>query len=81
METNEKIVTGYRTLDDWLDQKYGEPVTEERDEFDSETAEFCLAATLKEERLRAGITQQQLADKLGTKKSYISRLLRMGSQM
>jgi transcriptional regulator with XRE-family HTH domain len=29
---------------------------------------------LKEARKEAGLTQEQLADKLGTKKSYISRL-------
>ena len=39
-----------------------------------QTQAFCLAATLKEERLRAGLTQQQLAERIGTKKTYISRL-------
>jgi transcriptional regulator with XRE-family HTH domain len=29
---------------------------------------------LKEERKKAGLTQEQLAEKIGTKKSYISRL-------
>jgi transcriptional regulator with XRE-family HTH domain len=29
---------------------------------------------LKEERLRAGLTQEQLAEKIGTKKTYISRI-------
>ncbi len=29
---------------------------------------------LKEERLKAGLTQQQLAERIGTKKTYISRL-------
>ena len=45
-----------------------------REEFDKETEAFCLAQTLKEERLRAGLTQEQLAEKIGTKKTYISRL-------
>ena len=35
---------------------------------------FCLAETLKEERRRVGLTQEQLAEKIGTKKTYISRL-------
>ena len=30
--------------------------------------------TLKEQRRLAGLTQQELADKIGTKKSYISKL-------
>lgn len=29
---------------------------------------------LKEGRLKAGLTQQQLAERIGTKKTYISRL-------
>lgn len=29
---------------------------------------------LKEERLKARLTQQQLAERIGTKKTYISRL-------
>lgn len=29
---------------------------------------------LKEERLKAGLTQQQLGERIGTKKTYISRL-------
>ena len=35
---------------------------------------FCLAETLKAERLKAGLTQEQLAERIGTKKTYISRL-------
>ena len=33
-----------------------------------------LAERLKEERKKAGLTQAQLAEKIGTKKSYISRI-------
>ena len=39
------------TLDELLDVQYGKVGTPERDEFDKETQAFCLAATLKEERL------------------------------
>ena len=35
---------------------------------------FILAERLKEERRKAGLTQEQLAAKIGTKKSYISRI-------
>ncbi|MBP3288889.1 MAG: helix-turn-helix transcriptional regulator [Muribaculaceae bacterium] len=33
-----------------------------------------MAETLKEERLKAGLTQQQLAERIGPKKTYISHL-------
>jgi len=62
------------TLDELLNVEYGEKGTPEREQFDRETRAFCLAETLKEERQRAGLTQQQLAEKIGTKKTYISRL-------
>jgi ribosome-binding protein aMBF1 (putative translation factor) len=61
-------------LDELINVEYGEPGTESRRQFDEETQAFCLAQTLKEERLRAGLTQEQLAEKIGTKKTYISRL-------
>ena len=61
-------------LNELLDAEYGEKGTKRRDEFDKEAEAFCLAQTLREERLRAGLTQEQLAEKIGTKKTYISRL-------
>lgn len=62
------------TLDELLDIEYGKPGSPERNEFDKETQAFCLAETLREERLRAGLTQSELAERIGTKKTYISRL-------
>ena len=61
-------------LDELLDADFGKVGTTTRDEFNKETEAFCLAQTLREERIRAGLTQQQLAEKIGTKKTYISRL-------
>ena len=62
------------SLDELLNVEFGNVGTATRDEFDRETEAFCLAQTLKEERKRAGLTQEELADKIGTKKTYISRL-------
>ena len=62
------------TLDELIDVEYGRKGTQERELFDAETQEFCIAQTVREERLRQGLTQQQLADRLGTKKTYISRV-------
>lgn len=63
-----------QTFDELLDAEYSKPGTPEREQFDADAAAFCLAETLKEERLKAGLTQQQLAERIGTKKTYISRL-------
>ena len=62
------------SLDELLNVEFGNVGTATRDEFDRETEAFCLAQTLKAERKRAGLTQEELADKIGTKKTYISRL-------
>ena len=47
-----------------------------RDKFDSDSLAFRLGVMLKEARKEARITQEQLAQKTGTKKSYISRIER-----
>ena len=75
MEKNKKdALMNCSSLDELLNVEFGNVGTATRDEFDRETEAFCLAQTLKEERKRAGLTQEELADKIGTKKTYISRL-------
>lgn len=69
-----KDIMDCRTLDELVNIEFGEAGTKARDDFDKETDAFCLAQTLREERLRAGLTQEQLAEKIGTKKTYISKL-------
>lgn len=63
-----------QTFDELLNVEYGPVGTPERDQFEEEAEAFILAERLKEERLKAGLTQEQLAERIGTKKSYISRI-------
>jgi DNA-binding XRE family transcriptional regulator len=70
----ENAIMNCSNLDELLNADFGEVGTPSREEFDKETEAFCLAQTLKEERIRVGLTQEQLAEKIGTKKTYISRL-------
>ncbi len=72
--TKKKAILNCNNLDELLNVEYGEVGTATRDDFDREAEAFCLAQTLKEERLRAGLTQEQLAERIGTKKTYISRI-------
>ena len=69
-----KHITNVKTFDELLDAKYGVRGTAERERFEAEAEAFCLAQVLKAERQEAGLTQQQLADKIGTKKAYISKV-------
>ena len=73
-KTKDDMIMSCNILDELLDVEYGKAGTPEREEFDKDAQTFCLAETLKEERLRAGLTQQQLAERIGTKKTYISLL-------
>ena len=58
-KTKEKSLMNCNNLDELLNVEFGEVGTPSRKEFDKETEAFCLAQTLKEERIRAGLTQEQ----------------------
>ena len=73
-EEKKQAIMNCETFDELLDQEYGSQGTPERESFETEAEAFCLAETLREQRRLAGLTQQELADKIGTKKSYISKL-------
>ncbi|MCB9321372.1 MAG: helix-turn-helix transcriptional regulator [Lewinellaceae bacterium] len=62
------------TLEEHLTERYGELGTKVRDEFEAKAKAFIIGEMLKEERLQAHLTQEELADKIGAKKSYISRI-------
>ena len=59
---------------DQLDKKYGKTGTAARTIFEAKAQAFVIGELLKEERSKANMTQEALAEKTGTKKSYISRV-------
>ena len=63
-----------KSFDELLDLKYGKVGTSVRDEYEVKANYFVICTMLKDARKEANITQEQLAEKIGTKKSYISRL-------
>lgn len=65
---------GLTSIEDLISEDFGEIGTPKREEFELSCDAFILGEKLREERLRAGITQQELADRIGTKKSFISRV-------
>ena len=62
------------TFEAHLNKRYGKKGTSSREKFEAESLAFRLGEMLKEERKKANLTQEQLAEKTGTKKSYISRI-------
>ena len=73
-EKKRKAIMESESFDDLLNAEYGERGTDARETFEAEADAFCLAECLKEQRRLAGLTQEQLAAKIGTKKSYISKI-------
>jgi HTH-type transcriptional regulator / antitoxin HipB len=73
MDKNEAIRNA-QTFEELLNIQYGRIGTKERDEFEAKAQYFVISEMLKDARKKAHLTQEQLATKVGTKKSYISRL-------
>jgi ribosome-binding protein aMBF1 (putative translation factor) len=62
------------SFEEHLNKQYGKKGNAKRDKFETASLAFRLGEMLKEERKKAKLTQEQLAEKTGTKKSYISRI-------
>lgn len=62
------------SFDDHLDLQYGKRGTPEREKFEEGFEAFKLGAMIQEMRKENGLTQEQLAEKCGTTKTYISRI-------
>ena len=63
-----------RTLDQFKDEHYGKKGSPKREKLEQGYQEFRLGALIQEARLEKGMTQEQLAEKCGTNKAYISRV-------
>lgn len=63
-----------KTFDEHLNKRYGKTGTEKRTEFEIKAKSFAIGELIKEERKLANMTQEELADKIGAKKSFISRI-------
>lgn len=59
---------------DHLDQQYGKRGTAKREKFEEGYEAFKLGVMIYELRKERGLTQEQLAEKCGTTKNYISRI-------
>ena len=62
------------TLDQFKDKHYAKVGTKKRDTLEEGYESFKIGALIHEARLEKGMTQEQLAEKVGTTKSYISKI-------
>ncbi len=69
-----KINKNLTSFTDHLDAEYGKRGTESREKYEEGFEAFKLGVMLQELRKESGMTQEQLAEKCGTTKTYISRI-------
>ena len=69
------------TAEDMFVEEYGAKGTASREEFDAKARAWYYAEVLKNARKSAGITQQQLAEKIGKKREYVAMLERGETDM
>jgi len=62
------------TFNDLLDEKYGKVGTTSREKFSKESQAYYTGQLIEEARKNAHLTQEELANRVGSNKSYISRV-------
>lgn len=67
MKKTRKNLTSFA---DHLDEQYGVRGTAEREQFEEEFETFRLGVMIQELRKEQGLTQEQLAERCGTTKTY-----------
>lgn len=69
-EKNKNLVS----FTEHLDKRYGKRGSKKREKYEQEFEAFKLGVVLQEMRKKSGLTQEELAEKCGTSKTYISRI-------
>ena len=62
------------TLEGFKEKHYGKKGTIKRDQLEAGFEDFKIGVLIYEARLEKGMTQAELAEKVGTTKSYISKI-------
>lgn len=73
-KTMSKKKSNIKSLDQFVDEQYGKKGTKKRDKFEKGYEAFKLGILLQQARLEKGMTQEELAEKCGTNKGYISKI-------
>lgn len=71
---NLEKIRSYPTFNDDLDAKYGKDGTPTREQFSKGAQAYYNGQLIEEARKNAHLTQEELANRVGSNKSYISRV-------
>jgi len=74
MDEEEMKAMHLTPMEELIEEDFGATGTPNRDAFELSCDAFLLGERLKAERKKAGLTQEQLAERIGTKKSFVSRV-------
>lgn len=69
------------TINAHLDRKYGKPGSPERKAFEQRAEAYMVAELVRSARLKAHMTQEQLAQKLNVNRAYIAKIERASSDV
>lgn len=76
IQFDEKKLAKLHSAGELLEGKYGAEGTECRRKFEDEARSYYYGVILRDRRRELKMTQQQLADKIGSQRSYIARVER-----
>jgi HTH-type transcriptional regulator/antitoxin HipB len=69
-----KQKSNLKSLDKFINEQYGNIGESKRDNFEKGFESFKIGVLLQQARLEKGMTQEELAEKCGTNKGYISKI-------
>lgn len=69
-----KDYSNIKSFDELIELEHGKIGTESRNKYEAGAQMFIVSEMLKAARKEAKLTQEELAKKSGTKKSYISKI-------
>lgn len=70
----EKIKKETHSANEELDNKFGKPETDSREQFNAEAMAYYYGELIKEIRKERKLTQQELADLVGKERAYIAKI-------
>ncbi len=70
-----------KNLSELEDEFIGKKGTERRDNYEKELADLMIGFQLRDARLKLGFTQEELAERINKKRSFISRIENDGSNL
>lgn len=61
-------------FEDLIEEDFGKRGTPQRDKLETDAQAFCIGQMLLDARKQARMTQPELAERIGSSKSYISKI-------